>query len=330
MADAARSRPVAFPPPEFPPRKAAPFSRTPPAIFPPVLGLLGLGLALKQGLEILDMPVALADAALGALAVLWLGAVLAYLAKVVRRPSVVVADMGTLPGRAGLAAATMGGMLMVAVLAPFAPLVATLLLWLCLSVHAMLAGMLVRLLWRAPPEGRSPNPTLHLSFVGFVVGGVGASELGMTDIATALLYATIPVALTVWTISAVDFIRRIPPAPLRPLLAIHLAPACLLASVSALTGHDGLAQGFAILAAILLGVLLAAMRWLLVAGFTPLWGALTFPLSACANAFLLAGWTAAGGVVLAAALLVIPWTAWRVLSLWPGNRLAARTNAAEA
>lgn len=330
MSEPARFRPKAFPPPEFPPRKVAAFSRTPPAIFPPVLGLLGLGLALKRGLEALALPVGVADAALGALAMLWLSAALAYLAKVVRRPSVVAADMGSLSGRAGLAAGSMGGMLLSAILAPFVPVVAVFLLWLSLAVHAMLAGLLVRLLWRAAPEGRTPNPTLHLSFVGFVVGGVGAAALGLPDIATALLYATIPVALVIWAIAAVDLFRRIPPAPLRPLLAIHLAPACLLATVAALTGHDGLAQAFAILASVLLGLLLAASRWMLQAGFTPMWGALTFPVSACASAYVLAGWTVAGIVVLAAGLVLIPWIAWRVLSLWPGNRLAAKTNAAQS
>jgi tellurite resistance protein len=330
MTEPARFRPKAYPPPEFPPRKAAAFARTPPAIFPPILGLLGLGLAAKRALAGLNLPVGIADAALGALVMLWLAGVLTYLAKVARRPAVVAADLGSLPGRAGLAAATMGGMLLSAILAPFAPTVAVGLLWLSLSAHAALAGLLVRLLLKAAPEARSPNPTLHLSFVGFVVGGVGAAELGLPEIATALLYTTIPVALAIWAIAAVDLLRRVPPAPLRPLLAIHLAPACLLASVSALTGHAMLAQAFALLAAAIGLALLAASRWLLAGGVTPLWGALTFPLSACASAFLLAGWAWAGLAVLLVGLGLIPWIAWRVLSLWPGNRLAAKTNAAEA
>lgn len=330
MQDPARFRPKMFPPPEFPPRKVARFGRTPPAIFPPILGLLGLGLALKRGLAALDLPVGLADAALGAVAVLWGFAVFAYLAKVARRPAVMVEDMGSLPGRAGLAAASMGGMLMAAVLAPFAPLVAVFLLWLSLSVHAVLAGLLARMLFRAAPAARSPNPTLHLSFVGFIVGGVGAAGLGMPEVATTLLYATMPVALVIWSLAALDFARTIPPAPLRPLLAIHLAPAALMATVASLTGHGMIAQGFAVLAAALLVALVTGGRWLLAGGFSAMWGALTFPLAATASAFFLTGWMLAGTAALAAALAAIPWIAWRVLSLWPANRLAAKTNAAEA
>lgn len=330
MAEPARARPKAYPPPEFPPRKGAAFGRTPPAIFPVILGLLGLGLALRRGLVLLDLPLGAADALLGALAALWGLGVAAYLAKVLRRPAVVAADMGSLPGRAGLATASMGGMLLSAILAPFAPAFAVYLLWLSLAVHAALAVLLARLLLTGPPQGRSPNPTLHLGFVGFIVGGVGAAELGLPQVATALLYMTMPVALAIWLAGLVDLLRARPPAPLRPLLAIHLAPASLLASVAALTGHDGLAQLFAGLALLVLAALVAAIRWLLEAGFTPMWGAITFPLAASASAFVLVGWTGLGLGVLGAALAVVPWVAWRVLSLWPGNRLAAKTNAAEA
>jgi tellurite resistance protein len=41
----------------------------------------------------------------------------------------------------------------------------------------------------------------------------------------------IPVATGVWAFSLWQLFTRIPPAPLRPLLAIHLAPASLFAIV---------------------------------------------------------------------------------------------------
>ena len=91
-----------------------------------------------------------------------------------------------------------------------------------------------------------------------------------------------------------------------------------------------IAQGFAVLAAALLVALVTGGRWLLAGGFSAMWGALTFPLAATASAFFLTGWMLAGTAALAAALAAIPWIAWRVLSLWPANRLAAKTNAAEA
>lgn len=221
---------------------------------------------------------------------------------------------------------------MAAVLAPFSPALAVAVLWLALLVHLALALRLILVLRRAPPEARVVNPTWHLSFVGFIVGGVGAGALGMEWLATLLLVVTIPVAVAIWGLSALEFTRRTPPAPLRPLLAIHLAPASLFATVAALSGHPDTATLFAALASILLIALVVSARWLLAGGVTPMWGALTFPLAASASALIVQGgvWQMAGIVVLAFALGAIPAIAWAVLKLWPGGQLAARTNAATA
>ena len=330
MTDPLRFRPKPFPAPEFPPRRPARFARTPPAVFPVILGLLGLGLALERGLLALGLEAGLADAALGAFTALWAFAVFAYAAKVLRRVSVVLDDLRVLPGRAGLAALSMGGMVAAVELSAFSPALAKALLIAALALHLLFAGLLVAVLRRLPPEGREVNPAWHLSFVGFIVGGLAAVPLGWTGLALALLALTVPVALVIWAISVVQLIRRIPPAPLRPLLAIHLAPASLFASVAALTGQGSLAQGFAALAVILLVTLIISGKWITESGFSALWGAFTFPLAACASALILTGWTVAGVVVLIAALGVVPVIAWKVLALWGGGQLAARTNAAEA
>ena len=68
MADRAHPRPKLYPPPEFPPRKVARFARMPPAVFPAILGLFGLGLALRRGLEAAGLPGGVAEAVLGAVA----------------------------------------------------------------------------------------------------------------------------------------------------------------------------------------------------------------------------------------------------------------------
>jgi tellurite resistance protein len=128
----------------------------------------------------------------------------------------------------------------------------------------------------------------------------------------------------------VQLIRRVPPAPLRPLLAFHLAPASLFASVCGLLDMPLLALIWLAWGAVILGAMLVSARWVLEAGFTPLWGAFTFPLAAYASALLINGWVWPG-VVMGAALMVInPWIAWRALKLWPGGQLAAKTNAATA
>lgn len=325
-------RPKAFPPPEFPPRKPKLFAKTPPAIFPVVLGLLGLGLALRKGLAVLGLPGGVIEAALGALLALWAFATLALLAKIARRPGVLAEDLRVLPGRAGMAASSMSAMLAAAVLVPYAPGLAFWLMVLALVAHALLAGLVIWGLWQAPAEQRVVNPSWHLSFAGFIVAGIPALALGQTGLAQGLLWVTLPVAALIWGISLAQLIARIPPAPLRPLLAIHLSPAALFCSVAAGLEQPLLAQSFAAFGAVILLALIVAARWVTQAGFSALWGSFTFPLAAFASALIgldgIAG--QAGLVVLVIALGVIPAIAWAVIKLWPTGKLAAKTNAAEA
>lgn len=329
-------RPRAYPAPEFPPRKPRLFARTPPAIFPSLLGLLGLGLALRTGAAVLgvsgSVPAGLIEAALGALLILWGFAVVALKVKVLRRPAVLTEDMRVLPGRSGLASATMSGMAAAAVLLPYAPGLALLLVVASLVAHAVMAAILIVTLARLPPESRNVNPTLHLSFVGFIVGAGPLAALGHVGSATVIFWVSATLALAIWAASLVQLIRSEPPAPLRPLLAIHLAPAALLSLVAVEIGQPLLSLGFTTLGMMIFLALLAGARWITLSGFSPLWGAFTFPLAAFANALLTQGdsWVWPGMVVLLLALGVVPSIAWNVLKLWPGNRLALKTNAAEA
>ena len=186
-----------------------------------------------------------------------------------------------MPGRGGVAAATIGGMAWAAALVPYAP-------------------------------------------------GLAAAGLGWQGLTMGLFWATMPLAVLIWGLSAAQFLRDVPPAPLRPLLAIHLAPASLLSTVAALIGQPEMAMGFALMGGVLLVVLLVSARWVTVSGFTPIWGALTFPLAALAAALFGVGWDWPGVAVLIAALGVVPVVTWQVLRMWPDGRLAARTNAATA
>ncbi len=330
MAERARARPKIYPPPEFPPRRPARFARTPPAVFPVILGLFGLGLALRRGLDAADLPVGLADAVLGAVAVLWLFAVFAYGAKIGRRLSVIMDDLRVLPGRVGLAAMSMGGMALAAAVAPFAPGLARVVLVGALLAHLVLAGLTVRVLLAAPPEARGVTPGWHLSFVGFIVGGLAAPLVGWPGLAVALVWATGSVAVMIWAASAVQLMRRVPPAPLRPMLAIHLAPASVLATAGAMAGMTVVPLVALGLGAVILLALIAAARWITEAGFSAMWGAFTFPLAAFASALFATGFDLAGIGVLVVALGVVPVIAWRVMTMWGNGQLAARTNAAEA
>lgn len=327
----ADKRPPRFPPPQFPMKKPKLFATTPPALFPVLLGVLGLGLSLRKAAEVTGLPGEPVEAVLGAFLGLWVFAALAMTAKLIRRPGVLIEDMRPIPGRAGLASATMSGMAAGAVLLPYAPDVALVLTLASLLAHAVLAGLLINVLAREP-EGRSVNPTWHLSYVGFIVAAPVLVALGWPGFARVIFALTFLAASGIGLMSVVQLTRRIPPAPLRPLLAIHLAAASLLSTTASLIGQDALSLGLATLAGVILATLVICARWLLAAGFTPLWGALTFPVSASATAFLTlgGGFAPLGLILTVASLAFIPPIAWQVLKQWPGGRLAAKTNAAEA
>jgi tellurite resistance protein len=309
--------------------------RTPPAIFPPIMGLFGLGLGWRAAAPAYELPPAIGDMILGAVALLYLFALVAYLAKPLRRAGVLLEEMQVLPGRAGLAAASLSLMLLAASLAPLAPVLAQGLAVLAFGVHLTLVVLLVHVLRAGPPEGRVVTPVFHLSFVGFIIGGVAANALGYPQIARLVLWAMILPATLIWAMSARQLLRQLPPAPLRPLLAIHLAPASLFTIVAQGAGLGGMATAFGALAVVLAVALLASGRWLTEAGFSGLWGAFTFPLSAFVTAMIMvsSGQGAlgllAGGLLLATSG-ALPLIAYRILKLWAQGTLAAKTNAAEA
>lgn len=325
-------RPKRYPPPEFPARQPKLFARTPPAVFPSILGLLGLVVALRLAFGRLGWDQGPVDLLAGLVVALWAFAALAYAVKLARRPGVVMEDLRALPGRSGLASLTMGGMVAAGIVGAYAAPVGAALLVLALAGHLVLAVLLVRLLAGLPPEARAVNPTLHLSLVGFIVAAGPAQAQGWPVLAEALFWAVIPVALAIWALSLRQFAAAVPPAPLRPLLAIHLAPAALLALVAGLLGKPVLASLFLGLGTVYAILLLAGGRWLTQSGPSPLWGAFTFPLAALASAMLVAAgaWFWPGLALAGLGLGVIPAIAWWVLKRWPGGKLAAVTNAAEA
>ncbi|OZA00283.1 MAG: hypothetical protein B7Y02_18650 [Rhodobacterales bacterium 17-64-5] len=199
-------------------------------------------------------------------------------------------------------------------------------------VHGVLAGLLIWGILRAPKAQRVVNPVWHLSFIGGIVAALPALALGRMELAQALLWGAMPIAGLIWGASLAQLIGRIPPAPLRPLLAIHLMPAALFTLVATGLGQVVLAQSFAAFGAVILLALLLGLRWVTLAGFSPLWGCFTFPLVSYAAALIGLGGQAEqiGLGLLAAAVPVVAGIAWKVIALWPTGKLAAKTNAAEA
>lgn len=326
-----------FPPPKPIPPKTRLFQRTPPAVFPPIFGLFGLGLAWRRAGETFGVAGEAADMLLGAVTLLYLFAVVAYLAKVAQRPGVFHEDLRVLPGRAGLAAMMLSGMLLASTLVVFSPIAAQVVLSLSVAGHLLLAVTIARDLITGPAEARLVTPVWHLSFVGFIVSPLAALPLGWGVYNTVVLWGAFAVAVVIWGISIRQFIRKDVPPPLRPLLAIHLAPASLLGTVAMLSGSAQLALGLGLLAIVILAGLVGSARWLTKAGFSPLWGAFTFPLAAFSTLMqLLANYghgevfRILGGVSLVAATLIIPPIAWKVVQMWMKGVLAAKTNAAQA
>ncbi|WP_372602930.1 tellurium resistance protein [Actibacterium sp.] len=310
---------------------------TPPAIFPPIFGLFGLGLAWRRAELALAVPDAVAQILLGAVTALYLFALLAYLVKVARRPGVVVEDLRVLPGRAGLAGMVLSMYLLGATLLPVSLTLANLALWVGLLMHGVLVVLMLRLLTRGPVEQRQVTPVWHLVFVGFIIAPVVAVPLGYGAASEVILIATGLCAAVIWVISFGQLLRRDPPPPLRPLLAIHLSPAALLGIVSLMLGHVQMAQGFALWASVILAVLVVRARYLTAAGFSAMWGAFTFPMAAYASLMLSLGaagkgqgFEIAGTVTLVAATLIIPPIAIKVMQGWAKGQLAVKTNAARA
>lgn len=323
------------PPPVFPlgrPAKGGWFRRMPPAVFPGILGLLWLGLAWREAVAVFGLPPGVVDACLGAVSLLWVFAVFAYGAKALRRPAVVAEDLRILPGRDGLAALALSVPALALVLVPTRPSLAAALVLAGLTVHFALIAVAGTVLVAGPPEARVVTPVWQTMFAGLAMVALPALELGWTGLAAGLSGIAVLAAAAIGVISANQMLHRIPPAPLRPLLALHLVPVALLGLVAQGLGMALWAQLLALIAAALLLALAASGKWLLHSGYTPFLGALTYPLAACAALFLaLEGpWRVAGALLLLAATAGGLPIVYRLMQDWMKGRLAQQTNAAEA
>lgn len=327
----------------MPPRGSKPlprqrlFRQTPPAVFPSVLGLVGLGVAWRGGHGTFGQTTAVVKVYLGATSLLFLFALVAYAAKVIFRPGVIADDLAVLPGRAGLAAVTMCIMLFAAVLVRHSTGAAVIVLLIGLVLHAFFAMAALARLILGPADGRVATPAMHLTFVGFIVAPLSAEELGFSALSGVILWYSIGATLLIWAAAARPLLTGVAPPPLRPLQAIHLAPAALAGTAAYLGGEEMLGAGLTIWASALFVVLVLRARWLTIAGFSGFWGAFTFPAVAFSGLLFKAAETAASeplriaaGISLVFATLIVPPIALRVLQLWARGSLAARTNAAIA
>lgn len=308
----------------------------PPAVFPPVLGFLGLGLLWRLAPGPFGPLRPLAETLLGMAAALLVLAIGLYGLKAAARPGVLREEIATLPGRTGLAAGAMAVMLSGAVAAPYLPAAVPVLLALGLGLHGVLA---LACLWRlvaGPAAARSVSPADHLVFVGGIAGSAASHLAGLEALTALLLWTALAFSGAIYLLSLRQIMRARVPAPLRPLLAIHLSPVSLAGGAAFALGHAGLGLALALAALLLAGLLLARLPWLCAAGFSPFWGSFTFPVVAFAEVMLQAGeagsalMMAAGLGALVFASVTVPVIVVRVLRLWLRGSLAVSTNAAAA
>ncbi len=311
--------------------------RVPPAIFPPLLGLGGIALAWRGAVLDAGVLKPFSDALSGAVVALTLFAVLAYGSKLLRRPTMLREELAILPGRAGVGAGVLCLYVLAGLIAPFGLSAARGLLLVTFALHLGFWAVLIPVLLNGPADQRRVTPVWQLNFVGPIVGARVALLVGWPALAQALFWPCLLAAVLIWGASYLQWRRERVPAPLRPLLAIHLAPVALHGTVATGLGWGGAGWWAALLALAVIVLGLAAVRWLLTAGFTPLWAAFTFPLAASAGLWdLVAGLhpsqlsDATAALLLAGAtMIVVPifLVIWRD---WARGRLAVKTNAAIA
>lgn len=310
--------------------------RTPPALFPSMMGFMGLGLAWRAaaGFEALSVNIWISYAILGLGSFLFMFILACYLSKISMRPSVILEELTPVPGRAGVSAMTLTILLFAAAMVPLSPTVARAALFLGLIGHSITA-ILILLVMARSEKGFVVSPAWHLSFVGFIVACLSAAPLGYLGLAQTILGTTVLIAALIYGVSLLQLSKSEMPPPLRPMLSIHLAPLSLFTSVAALLDKGLLAMVFATLAVGLAAVLFSRARYLTASGFSPLWGAFTFPVAALSVAlFSIApqatffGWLAL--VPLVVVSILTPFVLVRVLMMWFTGALATKTGAALA
>jgi len=310
--------------------------RTPPAIFPVCLGFMGLGIAWRNAAEILPIPHEIGDLMLGFSTAFFLYFLVFYLAKLAARPNVLFEDMTLPPARAGVATLAMSMMLLAAALLPFDISVPQV-WWTGVVLQIAATAIVMHAIWKEPPEERSFTPFMYVTFVGPVVGPLAGIPLGYIWESVVLALAAMVPFLIITVGYTLKLMRVRPNQPLRPALAIYLAPVSLFAQCFGLLGVEWAFWLFYYWGWVVALILLGLGPWLTEDGWTPIWGAFTFPIATFANVQVLAismGATVAGPLGLWAALSVgtplIFYIVYRSTMAWVTGELSEKSGAAIA
>lgn len=310
--------------------------QTPLAIFPVTLGLMGLSLGWRNAASALPIPTLIGDLMLGLATAYFMLFAVSYIAKIIARPGVVMEDIKSPPARAGFGAlpATVmmlaAGLLVMGISAPIVWWVGVIgyLVTILISTHAILTGS---------EEGRRFSPFQYLAFVAFMIAPIAGIKLGFVTLSYWFTMGSLVPFIVVTVGYGSKFAKVRPPIPLRPSLVIILAPVSLFAVAFGQLQIEWAFIMFYWMAWALAATMLFFALWLSKGGWTPIWGAFTFPIAAFINlqAFAIGkglGVIATTGLI--AGLLIgtplIFYVVWMASKAWMRGDLAKKSGAAVA
>ena len=307
-------------------------SRVPAGLYSIVMGLAGLGGARLQAAQLLAWPRTPGFALLALASLAWLVVTGLLVAKFVVARERFDAELAHPSHGAPYALAPATLCLLMPLLDAWVPALARPVLFAgafgALAVGAWTVGRWVA----ARHELSMFTPTLHFPLVaGGFLGALGAGILGMQALGVILFGAGLFAWLAGASVSLYRLIVGEPlPPPMRPLLAVELAPPAIGAVAWIVLSGDSpdalaaLLFGYGLFVAL---VLVALGRWLAAAPFGPPWWAFTFPAAALSNAairFALAypgtELTVLAVALFAAANVLVLYVAMRTIAAIVGRR----------
>ncbi len=275
------------------------------------LGLGGLGLAWRQA------EISLVSEAVMALMVLaWLVILGLHLARALRHHEAALADWRN-PMRCGfVGAASIGMMLTSAALTPYLPGFARGLLLLAITLHLTIGLLLLGRVLRGAGSAAMLVPPLLIPLVGNVLAPIFCAPLGLPMLGWMLFGVGMLLWLALQPLLLGRLFEAPLPPPLRPSLAILLAPSAVGAlAMDALGGPLPAYLALYGLAAFTFALLLLVLRHMLGPGFALGYWGFTFPLAAFTAATMKIAPPLIGYAMLGLSTLVIGWIAAATLRL---------------
>lgn len=279
------------------------------------MGLGGAGLAWRQAAETLGAPGFLGEALLLLTALAWLLLVGLHGLRGLRHPAALLAETRH-PVRVAFAAGpTIGLMILSTAAFPYSVALAKVLWCVAAPLHLVVAMLLLRRMLAGRGEVAMLAPPLLIPFVGSILAPAFGVRMGFVD-ASWMMFG---VGLVMWLVLLPLLLHRLVagpplPVPMRPSLAIFLAPPALGAlALLELTGRaDGLALALVGVALLAAATLLSLARELAATPFSLAWWGVTFPSAAFAVMVMAFGFhPLLGWLALALNTALTGWVAWR-------------------